>query len=44
MKVFYCRSTLFVSIGKGLLAGPLALLVGFLLWGSVIFCMAQCRK
>ncbi|KAJ4282746.1 hypothetical protein NW764_003759 [Fusarium oxysporum] len=36
-------NTLFVSIGKGLLAGPLALLVGFLLWGSVIFCMAQCQ-
>ncbi|KAK6381521.1 hypothetical protein LTS17_004579 [Exophiala oligosperma] len=33
---------LFVGIGSGVLCGPLALVMAFLLWGSVIFCIAQC--
>lgn len=37
-------AALFVAIGYGLLSGPLALLLGFTFWCSVVFCVAQCRE
>jgi amino acid transporter len=36
-------AALFVAIGSGLPGGPLALLVGFIFWASVIFAIAQCQ-
>lgn len=35
---------LFVAIGYGVTSGPLALLVAFIFWATVIFFIAQCRK
>jgi amino acid transporter len=36
-------SALFVAIGAGIPSGPLCLLLAFLFWATVIFCIAQCR-
>lgn len=36
-------AALFVAIGSGVPAGPLALLLGFTFWASVIYCIAQCQ-
>ncbi|WVQ79668.1 hypothetical protein IAT38_001768 [Cryptococcus sp. DSM 104549] len=36
-------AALFVAIGSGVLAGPLALLIGFLFWSTVVYCVAQCQ-
>ena len=37
-------AALFVAIGSGVVNGPIALLVGFLFWSTVIYSVAQCRK
>jgi hypothetical protein len=37
-------SALFVAIGAGIPSGPLCLLLAFLFWATVVFCIAQCRK
>ncbi|RTE80911.1 hypothetical protein BHE90_004622 [Fusarium euwallaceae] len=36
-------AALFVAIGSGVRSGPLALLVAFVFWAFVIFCVAQCQ-
>ncbi|RSL50948.1 hypothetical protein CEP53_008612 [Fusarium sp. AF-6] len=36
-------AALFVAIGSGVRSGPLALLVAFVFWACVIFCVAQCQ-
>ncbi|RSM02437.1 hypothetical protein CDV31_010939 [Fusarium ambrosium] len=36
-------AALFVVIGAGVRSGPLALLVAFVFWAFVIFCVAQCQ-
>uniref|UniRef100_A0A8H7K7P5 Amino acid permease/ SLC12A domain-containing protein n=1 Tax=Bionectria ochroleuca TaxID=29856 RepID=A0A8H7K7P5_BIOOC len=37
-------AALFVAIGSGLTGGPLALLLAFLFWATVVFSVAKCRK
>ncbi|KAJ4245020.1 hypothetical protein NW762_014227 [Fusarium torreyae] len=36
-------AALFVAIGSGVRSGPLALLLAFIFWAFVIFCIAQCQ-
>ncbi|WVQ79666.1 hypothetical protein IAT38_001766 [Cryptococcus sp. DSM 104549] len=36
-------AALFVAIGSGVLSGPLALLIGFIFWSSVVYAVAQCQ-
>ncbi|ORY25456.1 putative amino acid transporter [Naematelia encephala] len=36
-------AALFVAIGSGVLSGPLALLLGFLFWVTVVYSVAQCQ-
>ncbi|KAF4962611.1 hypothetical protein FSARC_9389 [Fusarium sarcochroum] len=36
-------AALFVAIGSGVRSGPLALLLAFIFWAIVIFCIAQCQ-
>ena len=36
-------AALFVAIGSGVLSGPLCLLIAFIFWASVVFCISQCQ-
>ncbi|OCF41832.1 amino acid transporter [Kwoniella heveanensis CBS 569] len=36
-------AALFVAIGSGVLSGPLALLIGFIFWATVVYSIAQCQ-
>lgn len=36
-------AALFVAIGSGVQSGPVALLLGFIFWATVIFAIAQCQ-
>nr|XP_019001971.1 amino acid transporter [Kwoniella mangroviensis CBS 8507]OCF65432.1 amino acid transporter [Kwoniella mangroviensis CBS 8507] len=36
-------AALFVAIGSGVLSGPLALLIAFIFWSSVVYSIGQCQ-
>ncbi|KAJ0424043.1 amino acid permease/ SLC12A domain-containing protein [Aspergillus carlsbadensis] len=36
-------AALFVAIGSGVMSGPLCLLLAFIFWATVVFCIAQCQ-
>ncbi|KIR57657.1 hypothetical protein I312_106766 [Cryptococcus bacillisporus CA1280] len=36
-------AALFVAIGSGVTAGPVALLIGFIFWATVVYSVAQCQ-
>ncbi|EAL20972.1 hypothetical protein CNBD5730 [Cryptococcus deneoformans B-3501A] len=36
-------AALFVAIGSGVTAGPVALLIGFIFWATVVYSIAQCQ-
>ncbi|ODN75770.1 hypothetical protein L202_05779 [Cryptococcus amylolentus CBS 6039] len=37
-------AALFVAIGQGVSSGPLALLIGFVFWATVVFSIGQCQQ